>query len=108
MKKDKKYIIDKIFIIEIIISGIVGGLIDGFMWIPSESSYGGFPVYSCISIAFSYACWILLLIYSLLTCFGKENKPNYVRWYMYFLLPFFQLPFILAGWLISYLLILLF
>lgn len=101
MKKIHK--LDKIFIIGIAIIGIIGGIVDGFYWLPYEGE-GGFPTNSCISIYITYILWIILLIYSNIK-YDKENKPEYVRWYGYFLNVFMQLPFILIGWFLAYIIL---
>lgn len=69
--------------------------IDGFYW--KDVEYGGFPVYSMMSIFASYALWIILLIYSSFKYKEKQEKPRYVRWYMYFLLPFLHIAIIVVG-----------
>ena len=98
-RNNKLHKIDLIFIVGIIIIGILGALIDGFYW--KDIAYGGFPVFSCISIFASYSLWIILLIYSSFKYKEKQDKPRYVRWYMYFLLPFLHIAFILIGLILS-------
>lgn len=95
MKNSKMHKIDKIFIIGIGIIAILGALIDAFYW--KDVEYGGFPVFSCVSIFASYALWIILLIYSSLKYKEKQDKPQYVKWFMYFLLPFLHIAFIIVG-----------
>ena len=82
--------------IGIIIIALLGGLTDYLCWKDYEGS-GGFPVYSCLSIFASYALWIILLIYSSIKYPQKQDKPKYVRWFMYFLLPFLHIAIIIAG-----------
>jgi len=103
MKKEKMHKIDLIFIVGIICIGIFGGLIDGFYW--KDVTDGGFPVYSCMSVFGSYALWIILLIYSSITYKNPNEKPKYVKWYWYFILPFFHLIFAMVGSAISSLII---
>ena len=95
MKKNKMNKLDLIFVVGIGVIAILGALIDVFYW--KDVEYGGFPVYSCMSICASYALWIILLIYSSLKYKEKQDKPQYVRWFMYFLLPFFHIAFIIVG-----------
>ena len=76
MKKNKLYKIDLIFIIVI---GLLGGVL----------------VYSCVSVFSSYALLIIFLIYFVITY--KENNIQYVKWYMYFVLPFFHIIFAMIG-----------
>lgn len=95
--------IDLIFIVGIGIIAILGTLIDSFYW--KDVNNGGFPVFSCMSIFVSYVLWIILLIYSSFKYKEKQDKPEYVRWFMYFLLPFLHIAFIVVGLLIGSLLI---
>lgn len=103
MKKNKMHKIDLIFIVGIGIIAILGALIDGFYW--KDVEYGGFPVFSCMSIFVSYALWIILLIYSSFKYKEKQDKPEYVRGFVFFLLPFLHITFIVFGLLIGSLLI---
>ena len=96
MKNSKMHKIDFIFFIGIIIIALLGGLTDYLCWKDYEGS-GGFPVYSCLSIFVSYALWIILLIYSSIKYPQKQDKPKYVRWFMYFLLPFLHIAIVIAG-----------
>ena len=91
--------IDLIFIVGIICLGLFGGIIDGFYW--KDVEYGGFPVFSMMSIFASYVLWIVLLIYSSVVYKQKEEKPVYVKWYMYFVLPFFMLIITMSGLLLT-------
>ena len=106
MEKNKMHKLDLIFIVGIGIIAILGALIDTFYW--KDVEYGGFPVFCCMGIFASYALWIILLIYSLLKYKEKQDKPKYVRWFMYFILPFLHITFIIVGLLIGSLLINLF
>ena len=96
MKNNKIHKIDLIFIIGIIAIAMLGGSTDAFYWKDYEG-VGGFPVYCCMSIFGSYALWIILLIYSSITYKEPELKPKYVKWYMYFVLPFFHIIFAMIG-----------
>lgn len=98
-KNNNLHKIDQIFIVGIIVIAILSSVIDFFCW--KDVEYGGFPVFSCISIFASYALWIVLLIYSFLKYKEKQDKPKYVRWYMYFILPFLHIAFILIGLILS-------
>lgn len=95
MNKNKIHKIDLIFIVGIIVLGLLGGVVDGFYW--KDVEYGGFPVYSMMGIFASYVLWIILLIYSALAYKQKEDKPKYVKWYMYFVLPFFLIIITMIG-----------
>ncbi len=99
IKVKKMHKLDKILLIEIICVAFLGGLIDCLAWRSVE--YGGFPVFSCASVFVSYALWIVLMIYSFIKYKVKEEKPKYVRWYMYLILPFLHMAFVLVGWLIG-------
>ena len=106
MENNKMHRLDLIFIVGIGVIAILGALIDGFYW--KDVEYGGFPVFSCMSIFVSYALWIILLIYSSFKYKEKQDKPKYVRWFMYFILPFLHIAFIIVGLLIGSILINLF
>ena len=103
MKNNKLHKLDLIFLVGISIVGTIGGITDGFYW--KDVEYGGFPVFSCMSVFISYALWIVLLIYSFLKYKGKEYKPKYVKWFMYFILPFLHIVFVIIGFIISGLII---
>ena len=103
MEKNKIHKLDLIFIVGIVVIGILGALIDGFYW--KDVEYGGFSVFSCMSIFASYTLWIILLIYSSIKYKEKQDKPKYVRWFMYFLLPFLHIAIIIVGFIIGNLLI---
>ena len=98
--------LDLIFLVGIVVIGILGVLIDGFYW--KDVEYGGFPVFSCMSIFASYTLWIILLIYSSIKYKEKQDKPKYVKWFMYFLLPFLHIAIIIVCLLIASLFINLF
>lgn len=87
MQKNHK--IDLIFIVGIICLGLLGAIVDWFYW--KDVEYGGFPVFSMMSIYGSYVLLTVLLIYSSIVYKQKEEKPTYVKWYMYFVLPFFMI-----------------
>jgi len=93
MKKNKLHKIDLIFIIGIICVGMFGSLMDVLGNV-------NFPVYSCISIYGSYALWIILLIYSAIAYKEENEKPKYVKWYCFLVLPFFHVMVILIGFII--------
>jgi len=103
MKKNKMNKLDLIFIVGTGVIAILSALIDVFYMKDVN-----FPVHSCISIYASYALWIILLIYSSLKYKEKQDKPEYVRWFMCFILPFFHIAFIIVGFIIGNLLINLF
>lgn len=103
MKKNKMNKLDLIFIVGIGVIAILSALIDVFYMKDVN-----FPVHSCISIYASYALWIILLIYSSLKYKEKQDKPEYVRWFMCFILPFLHIAFIIVGFIIGNLLINLF
>lgn len=103
MKKNKMHKLDLIFIVGIGVIAILSALIDVFYM-----KKVNFPVRSCMSIYASYALWIILLIYSSLKYKEKQDKPEYVRWFMCFILPFLHIAFIIVGFIIGNLLINLF
>ena len=103
MKNNKIHKIDLIFIVGIIILGLLGGIVDAIYW--KDVEYGGFPVYSMMGIFASYVLWFVLLIYSSIVYKQKEDKPKYVKWYMYFILPFFLIIITLIGILLTSLII---
>ena len=99
MKKTKMHKIDKVFIIGIGSIAMIAAFIDLYQKVTN------FPVYSCMSIYASYVLWLILLIYSLLKYKESQDKPQYVRWFMLFILPFLHIAFIIVGFIISGLLI---
>lgn len=100
MKKNKIHKLDLIFIVGIIVIAILGALIDSFYW--KDVEYGGFPVFSLGSIYYvSYPLLIILLIYSSLKYKEKQDKPEYVNWVMFFILPFLHIPFMIVGFIIG-------
>lgn len=100
MENKKLHKLDLIFLVGIGIIGTIGGITDGF-----NGKNVNFPVFSCMSVFISYALWIVLLIYSFLKYNKKEDKPEYVRWFMYFILPFLHIIFVIIGFIISGLII---
>ncbi|MBR4084424.1 MAG: hypothetical protein IKK33_09105 [Lachnospiraceae bacterium] len=95
MKKIHK--LDLILLIGIGLIAIVSAIIDIFYVVV-------FPVCSCASVFYvSYPLWIILLIYSSINYKGKEEqeKPQYIKWYMLFLLPFLHIAFVLVGFIIG-------
>jgi len=106
MEKNKMNKLDLIFVVGIGVIAILGALIDVFYW--KDVEYGGFPVYSCMSIYASYALLIILLVYSSFKHKEKQDKPEYVRWFMCFILPFLHIAFIIVGFIIGNLFINLF
>lgn len=90
MKKENMNKVDLIFIVGIICIGLFGSLKDILGNI-------NFPVYSCISIYGSYALWIVLLIYSSIAYKDKIEKPKYLKWYWFFILPFLHIAVVAIG-----------
>lgn len=99
MEKNKMHKLDLIFIVGIGIIAILSAVLDVFYM-----KNVNFPVRSCMSIYASYALWIILLIYSSLKYKEKQDKPEYVRWFMGFILPFLHIAFIIVGFIIGFLL----
>ncbi len=95
MKKIHK--LDLILLIGIGLIAIVSALIDIFYIVV-------FPVCSCASVFYvSYPLWIILFIYSSLKYKHKEeqDKPQYVKWFMLFLLPVLHIAFVIVGFIIG-------
>ncbi len=95
MKKIHK--LDLILLVGIGLTAIVSALIDSFYIVV-------FPVCSCASVyCVSYPLWIILLIYSSLKYKDSEDqdKPQYVKWFMLFLLPVLHIAFVIVGFIIS-------
>ena len=95
MKKIHK--LDLILIVGIGLIAIVSALIDIFRVVV-------FPVCSCTSVFYvPYPLWILLLIYSSIKYKDKEEqeKPQYFKWFMLFLLPFLHIAFVIVGFIIG-------
>ena len=95
MKKIHK--LDLILLVGIGLIAIVSALIDIFYIVV-------FPVCSCVSVFYvSYPFWIILLIYSSIKYKdkGEQEKPQYVKWFMLFLLPFLHIAFIIVGFIIG-------
>ena len=98
MEKNKMNKLDLIFIIGIGVIAIVSALIDVFYT-------KVFPVFSIGSVYYvSYPLLIILLIYSSLKYKENQDKPQYVRWFMFFILPFLHIAFIIVGFIIANLL----
>lgn len=95
MKKMHK--LDLILLVGIGLTAIVSALIDIFYVVV-------FPVCSCVSVFYvSYPLWIILFIYSSIKYKDKEEqeKPQYVEWFMLFLLPVLHIAFIIVGFIIG-------
>lgn len=95
MKKIHK--LDLILLVGIALIAIVSALIDIFYVVV-------FPVCSCVSVFYvSYPLWIILFIYSSIKYKDKEEqeKPQYVEWFMLFLLPVLHIAFIIVGFIIG-------
>lgn len=89
--------LDLILLVGIGLTAIVSAIIDSFYIVV-------FPVCSCASAFYvSYPLWIILLIYSSVKYKDKEeqDKPQYVKWFMLFLLPFLHVAFVMVGFIIS-------
>lgn len=98
MEKNKMNKLDLIFVVGIGVIAIVSALIDVFYT-------KVFPVFSIGSVYYvSYPLLIILLIYSNLKYKESQDKPQYVRWFMFFVLPFFHIAFIIVGFIIANLL----
>lgn len=98
MKKNKMNKLDLIFIVGIGVIAILSALIDVFY---SKV----FPVFSIGSVYYvSYPLLIILLIYSSLKYKENQDKPQYVRWFMFFVLPFLHIAFIIVGFIFANLL----
>lgn len=100
MKKNKMHKLDFVFIVGIGIIALLSALIDVFYM-----KEVNFPVRSCISIYYSYILLIILLIYSSIKYKEKQEKLEYIRWYMFFCLPFLHIAFIVVGFIVGNLLI---
>ena len=89
--------LDLILLVGIGLTAIVSAIIDSFYIVV-------FPVCSCASAFYvSYPLWIILLIYSSVKYKDNEeqDKPQYVKWFMLFLLPFLHVAFVMVGFIIS-------
>lgn len=106
MKKNKMHIIDLIFIVGAEIISIVGELMDYFYW--KDVEYGGFPVFSCESIYVSYALWLILFIYSSIKYKEEKDKPKFLKWFTFFIVPYLHMAFLIVNLLIVALLTTLF
>lgn len=94
---NKMHKLDSIFIVGIGVIATLSSMLD----ILSKQD---FPVYSCGSIYGSYALWFILLIYSLLKFKELQGKPNCIKWYTFFLVPFLHIVFVIVGFVIGILL----
>ena len=95
MKKIHK--LDLILLVGIGLIAIVSALIDIFYVVV-------FPVCSCASVFYvSYPLWIMLFIYSSIKYKDEEEqeKPQYVKWFMLFLLPVLHIAFVIVGFIIG-------
>ena len=100
MGKNKMNKLDLILLVGIGVIAILGALMDIF-----HMKEVNFPVNSCVSIYASYALWIILMIYSLFKYKENEDKPQYVRWFMVFILSFLHIMFVIVGFIIGNILI---
>lgn len=99
MKKNKLHRLDKIMLGGMGAIGLIGPLLD--LVIIRKVN---FPVYSITSVYASYGLWIIMLLYSLLKCKGEQEKPQFVRWYIGFVIPYIHIVFIIFGFVVSILL----
>ena len=98
MQKNKMNKLDLIFIVGTGVIAILSALIDDFYT-------KVFPVFSIGSVYYvSYPLLIILLIYSSIKYKENEDKPQYVRWFMFFVLPFLHIAFMIVGFIIANLL----
>lgn len=85
MQKNKMNKLDLIFIVGTGVIAILSALIDDFYT-------KVFPVFSIVSVYYvSYPLLIILLIYSSLKYKENEDKPQYVRWFMFLFYHFYIL-----------------
>lgn len=94
---EKIHKLDMILLVGIGLIAIVSALIDIFYVVV-------FPVCSCTSVFYvSYPLLIILLIYSSINYKDKEEqeKPQYVKWFMLFLLPVLHIAFVMVGFIIG-------
>ena len=99
MKNKKIHKLDLIFIIGLASIIMIGSIADAFSWRNVEQ--GGFPVFTLLGILASYGLWFVLFVYSILTYKQKEDKPRFVKWYMFFLLPYIGVLLMAVGFIIS-------
>lgn len=97
MKKIHK--LDLILLVGLALIAIVSALIDIFYVVV-------FPVCSCVSLYYvSYPFLIVLLIYSSLKDKDEDKKedekPQLVKWYTVFFLPFLHVVFIIVGFILG-------
>lgn len=99
MEKNKMHKLDLIFLVGIGVIAILSALIDMF-------HTKVFPLFSVASVYYvSYPLLIILLIVSSFKYKEKQDKPEYVRWFMCFILPFLHIAFIIVGFIVGGLLI---
>lgn len=97
MKKNKIHKLDLILIVGIGVIAILSALIDAFYT-------KVFPFFSIASVYYvSYPLLTILLIYSSFKYKENLDKPQCVRWFMFFVLPFLHIPFMIAGFIIAHL-----
>lgn len=85
MQKNKMNKLDLIFIVGTGVIAILSALIDDFYT-------KVFPVFSIGSVYYvSYPLLIILLIYSSIKYKENEDKPQYVRWFMFLFYHFYIL-----------------
>ena len=99
MKSKKIHKLDLIFIIGLASIIMIGSMVDAFSWRNVEQ--GGFPVFAFLGILASYGLWFVLFVYSILTYKKKEDKPRFVKWYMFFLLPYIGVLLMVVGFTIA-------
>lgn len=95
MKKIHK--LDLILLVGLALIAIVSALIDIFYVVV-------FPVLSCASAFYaSFPLWLILFIYSLIKYTDKEEdeKPQLVKWYTVFFLPFLHVAFLIVGFILG-------
>ena len=95
MKKIHK--LDLILLVGLALIAIASALIDIFYVVV-------FPVYSCISAIYgAVPLWLILFIYSLIKYTDKEEdeKPQLVKWYTVFFLPFLHVAFLIVGFILG-------
>ena len=95
MKKIHK--LDLILLVGLALIAIVSALIDIFYVVV-------FPVYSCVSVFYAaFPLWLILFIYSLIKYTDKEEdeKPQLVKWYTVFFLPFLHVAFLIVGFILG-------
>ena len=94
---NKMHKLDSIFIVGIGVIATLSSMLDILL-------KHSFPVYSCGSVYGSYALWFILLIYSSLKYKKMQDKPAFIKWYTFFLVPFMHIVFVIVGFVIGILL----